>query len=94
MTSIAQPTTPDPVAPTIKQYLLETVLYDRPGLELTNHFPLLEAGLLDSLQIFNLVTFLQTRFGVTIPPTELLPENFASIQALAALVQRQRAVSV
>lgn len=76
----------DQTALTIKQYITETILYDRPGLALTNHLPLLEQGLIDSIQLLNLVLFLQERFGITIRPEAMLPENFATVNALVALV--------
>jgi len=82
----------DQTAVTIKQYLTETILYDRPGLVLTNHLPLLEQGLIDSIQLLNLVTFLQQRFGVIVRAEAMLPENFATVNALVALVHRSEKV--
>src|SRR5215831_13771818 len=44
-----------------------------------NEEPLLKNGLIDSLGILEVVTFLEKNFGLTITDEELLPENFASV---------------
>lgn len=48
---------------------------------------LLEEGVLDSLGVLELVNFLQDEHGIPIEDEELVPENFASIDAIAAFVE-------
>lgn len=50
---------------------------------------LLESGLLDSLGILEIVTFLEQEFRITITDEELLPENFQSIACLVTFVQNK-----
>ncbi len=57
---------------------------------LTDDEPLLSSGLLDSLAIVTLLTFLDTEFGVTIDDTDFDPDNFESISAIGKLVDRMR----
>ncbi len=52
--------------------------------------PLLKNGLIDSLGILEVVTFLEKEFSLTITDEELLPENFESIRSLSAFVQQKR----
>jgi acyl carrier protein len=47
---------------------------------------LLEEGILDSLGVLELVNHLQDEVGIPIEDEELVPENFASIDAIAAFV--------
>jgi acyl carrier protein len=47
---------------------------------------LLEEGVLDSLGVLELVNFLQDEHGIPIEDDELVPENFASIDSIAAFV--------
>lgn len=47
---------------------------------------LLDSGLLDSAGLFELVSFLEERCGITIADEELLPENFETIDAIVAFV--------
>ena len=47
---------------------------------------LFRLGLIDSLEIFELVTFLEDRFGVEVRDEEIVRKNFESIQRIAAFV--------
>jgi len=48
---------------------------------------LLQSGIVDSLGILDLVTFVEQNFGITLNDDELLPENFQTIERLSAFVQ-------
>ena len=50
----------------------------------------LAAGLLDSLEIEQLVAYVEEEFGVAFSDEELVTENFTHVEALAALVDRKR----
>lgn len=51
---------------------------------------LLEQGVIDSLAIVKLVGFLEEQFQIEVDDEERIPENFESIDALSAFVQRKR----
>ena len=55
----------------------------RPGAD----FPIIEAGLVDSLGLFKLISFIEEKYAVKIAPDEILFENFATIGAITALIQ-------
>lgn len=55
-----------------------------------NEEPLLKNGLIDSLGILEVVTFLEQHFGFTITDEELLPENFESVRSLCLFVEQKR----
>jgi len=52
-----------------------------------NDDSLLRNGLIDSLGILEVVTFLEKEFDFTVSDEELLPENFDSIWTLSNFVQ-------
>jgi acyl carrier protein len=52
---------------------------------------LLELGILDSLSMINLLSFLESSLGVRVPEDQLLPENFATPRAIAQLICRSAA---
>ena len=54
-----------------------------------NEDPLLKNGLIDSLGILEVVTFLEKEFGIIVSDEELLPENFGSIRSLSSFVQQK-----
>jgi acyl carrier protein len=47
----------------------------------------LDTGVLDSLNLFLLLTFIEEQFGVTIEPEEIVPENFDTLTSITRLVQ-------
>jgi acyl carrier protein len=53
---------------------------------LTPDYHLIDNGVLDSMGIFQLVTYLEDHLGVEIPDEELVPDNFESIAAIGRLV--------
>jgi acyl carrier protein len=54
---------------------------------------LLEAGILDSVVMIDLIAFLEGRYGIVIHEDDMMPENFESIDAIAGYVTaRQPAV--
>ena len=52
---------------------------------------LLDSGLLDSVGIFELVTFLEETFGIKIEDEAIVPEHFETVALIAAFVDRKRA---
>jgi acyl carrier protein len=52
---------------------------------------LIEAGILDSTGILELIGFLEEQFGILIEDDELIPENLDSIENIVQFVTRKRA---
>lgn len=57
--------------------------------ELTDDYPLIDNDVLDSLGIFQVVTFLEEDLGVTVADEDLVPANFATIGAITRLASRR-----
>ena len=49
---------------------------------------LIDDGILSSLDIIQLIGALNDEFVISIPATEIIPENFNSVNAMAAMVAR------
>lgn len=49
---------------------------------------LIDDGLLSSLDIIQLIGALNDEFDISIPATEIVPDNFNSVDAMAAMVKR------
>jgi acyl carrier protein len=50
----------------------------------------LASGIIDSTGVLELVTFVESEYGLTITDDELIPANFDSLAALADFIQRKR----
>jgi acyl carrier protein len=70
----------------IKEHITQEFLYDRPEIVLDNDFSLIENGIIDSMGIFRLISFLEEQFAVTLEPDEVLLENFENLNSITAFV--------
>jgi acyl carrier protein len=61
------------------------------GAPVNRETPLLEAGLLDSINLVKLVQFLEERFKISIPDTEIRADLFESPANIAAYVSQRAA---
>ncbi|HEX4805273.1 MAG TPA: acyl carrier protein [Conexibacter sp.] len=74
----------------LRAYVEETFLYLHPDVELADGDGFLELGVIDSLGFVELVEEIQSRYGIAVDALEITEENFGSIDALVAFVQRRR----
>ena len=51
---------------------------------------LLTSGIIDSLGVLDIVSFMEAEFTVNVADEELIPENFQSIDRMAAFVVRKQ----
>jgi acyl carrier protein len=74
----------------IRQFI-ETALR-RQGIEivLSQDYPLIDNDLLDSLMLMELISFLEESFSIVVDSADIVPENFATVGAIAVLVARQQ----
>ncbi|MBA2490078.1 MAG: acyl carrier protein [Chloroflexi bacterium] len=75
-------------AEVIREWLRKNVTGDR---QIADDHPLIESGLLTSLQTVGLVVMLEERFGLVIEDEEFDEDNFASIAAISSLVASKTA---
>lgn len=68
--------------------LLRILNENCPGIDFEGQEHLIDDGILDSLNIVMLVGELNEAFDISIGAEDLAPENFNSLQAIYALVQR------
>lgn len=54
---------------------------------LSEDTPLLEWGILDSLSLAELMTFVEERYALNVPIDAVTPNNFRDLRAIAALLQ-------
>lgn len=71
----------------INDYISREIVPDPALLPLSNETPLLDSGILDSLSLLRVVVFLEEQFGITMDDADLLPENFASVNAICAYLR-------
>ena len=83
-----QMTTPESIKSAIREYILEHFPAARER-ALSDEDRLLDLDIVDSLGVLDIIAHLEAAFDVTIADDELEVDDFASIQALSAFVQRK-----
>lgn len=54
---------------------------------------LLEQGIIDSTGVLEIISFVESTFGITVEDEEMIPANLDSIDGIARFVQRKQAVA-
>jgi acyl carrier protein len=78
----------------IRRFIDENFLFGEGDAGLAEDTSLLDAGLVDSTGILELVAFLESDFGIQVADAEIVPENLDSIAAIATFLERKRSVDV
>lgn len=66
---------------------IRKILVDiRPEYDFFEDVNFIEAGMLDSFDVINLVTDIEEKFGIQIDGSDILPENFCSIDSIKNLI--------
>lgn len=75
----------------IRQYIAENFLFSSNGFDLADDASLLEEGIVDSTGVLELVLFVEELINAEVPDDEIVPDNFDSVNNLAAYIERKRA---
>lgn len=73
----------------IRQFILEELASAKGISEFSDNESLMANGVIDSLGIFRLVTFLEENFGVRVGDEEITAENLSSVDTIEQLVIRK-----
>lgn len=74
----------------IRDFIVENFLFGSTD-DLTDDTSFLDAGIIDSTGVLELVEFLEEEFSVTIDDEELIPENLDSINCVTAFLDKKLA---
>ena len=80
----------DQVRREMRVFVEESFLYMHPDLELADGEDLLAKGVIDSLGFVELVEEVQARYGLAVQDVEITEDNFGSIDAIVAFVERKQ----
>lgn len=68
--------------------ILELLNTIQPGADFAGSHNFLEDGLIDSVDVVMITTSIEEEFSVSVPGEEITPENYASVERLAALIAK------
>jgi len=70
----------------VRQFIQDSFLVD----EFADDDSFLANGIIDSLGVMQLVSFVETEFKVRVPEGDLVPDNFDSVSRVCEYVRRQK----
>jgi acyl carrier protein len=70
----------------IRRFIIDGLHWRGEPSQLTDDFRLIDGGVMDSLGIFQTIAHLEQNEGIEVADEDLIPDNFSSIRAIAALV--------
>ena len=76
----------------IRAFIAENFLFSANGFDLSDDASFLDEGVVDSTGTLELVMFVEETFGVEVGDNEIEPENFDSVDKLAAYIARKENV--
>lgn len=74
----------------IKEYIVAEFLPDVPVADLADDYDLVSSGVIDSLALLRVITWLGTEFDIDLDDVEIAEENFASVNAIRAFVEQAK----
>ncbi len=72
----------------IMERLIELLEEIKEDIDFENTMDLIDGGILDSFDILQIIGSLNDEFDISIPASEIVPQNFNSAKALWKMVQR------
>ena len=76
----------------MKEQIIKILTELRPEFDFNQEsMDFIEEGMLDSFDMVNLVSELDATFGISIDGVDILPENFATVEAIENLLKKNGA---
>lgn len=75
----------------MEQQIIRILTELRPEFDFTQNINFIEEGMLDSFDIVNLVSELDSTFEISIDGVDIVPENFSSVEAIKNLLLKNGA---
>jgi acyl carrier protein len=73
----------------LRRFIGENFMFQEDPQSLADDASFLQNGIIDSTGVLELVSFLESTFGIEVADEEMLPENLDSVRAVSAFVARK-----
>jgi len=73
----------------IRAFVIQNFMFGQ-GAQLSDEESFLEAGIIDSTGVLELVGFLEATYGIAVADEDLVPANLDSVARVARFVERKR----
>jgi acyl carrier protein len=73
----------------IRKYIANNILFSDNGYPYPDDASFLNEGIVDSMNVLELVMFVEQNFGMKVDDQEIIPDNFDSVTKLATYVENK-----
>jgi acyl carrier protein len=74
----------------IREFLVSEFLPGMPEGGIPEDFNLIDNGVIDSLGLLKVIAWIESRFGMSVDVTDMVPENFNSVGVISAFLERMQ----
>jgi acyl carrier protein len=75
----------------VREFIKDNFMYRDDRADLADTESLLDAGLIDSTGILELVAFIETEFSIQMSDSDIVPDNLDSVDTIVRYVESKRA---
>jgi acyl carrier protein len=73
----------------LRRFITDSIMYGHNTDFLRDDASFLENGVIDSTGVLELISYIETRFGISVDDQDLIPENLDSINGLLRFVEKK-----
>lgn len=77
------------IAKVIRSYIAENILFSGNAYPYADETSFLDEGVLDSMNVLQLVTFVEKQFDIPVDDQDIVPDNFDSVSRLSRYIARK-----
>jgi acyl carrier protein len=74
----------------IRKYIADNILFSKDGYPYSDDASFLENGIIDSMNVLELVVFVEDHFHITVADEDVVPENFDSLRSMSNYVRQKQ----
>ena len=77
------------VAETLEKYIVEELMVKDASTKIDPDASLISSGVVDSLALLRLISFIEEKFGVLIEDEEVIPDNFETLNIMKSFIENK-----
>jgi acyl carrier protein len=81
------------IASVIRSYIAQNILFSGNSYPYPDDASFLDEGIVDSMNVLELVTFVENQFGIKVNDPDIVPANFDSVSRLTSFVESRQQAS-
>lgn len=75
------------IVKTIERFIVDDLIVGNKDTTIDPNESLINQGIIDSLALLRLISFIEDQFGVKVEDTEMIPENFQTINDMRSFIE-------